>query len=187
MRRMKSFLILTVIVIAAAAPTTMHALSTDREKPVVIEADEVEFDFKTGVRTYKGNVIVEQGTLLIRGDKIIVNYDGDRVETATAWGNPAMFQQRPDGKDEDVIGKGKKIVLHQIDNTLTLITQASLKQGPDIARGNIIVYDMAADKMTIKGARQTRKQPADGAEAETVPSKPGRSRIVIQPRKKSAP
>ena len=184
---MKLLLAIITTVVAAAAPVAVHALSTDREKPVVIEADEVEFDFKTGVRTYKGNVIVEQGTLLIRGDKIIVNYDGERVETATAWGNPAMFQQRPDGKDEDVIGKGKKIVLHQIDNTLTLITQASLKQGPDIARGNIIVYDIGADKMTIKGARQTRKEPTGAADSETAPSKPGRSRIIIQPRKKPAP
>jgi lipopolysaccharide export system protein LptA len=184
---MKLFLAIIATIVTAAAPVGAHALSTDREKPVVIEADEVEFDFKTGVRTYKGNVVEEQGTLLIRGDKIIVNYDGDRVETATAWGDPAMFQQRPDGKDEDVIGKGKKIILHQIDNTLTLITQASLKQGPDIARGNVILYDIAADKMTIKGARQERKESTGAAGSEAVPSKPGRSRIIIQPRKKPAP
>jgi lipopolysaccharide export system protein LptA len=177
----------TVVLIAIVMSATAHALSTDRDEPAVIEADEVEFDFKTGVRTYKGNVIVEQGTLLIRGDKIIVNYAGDRVETATVWGNPAMFQQRPDGKDEDVIGKGKKIVLHQIENTLTLINDASLKQGPDIAKGNIIVYDMGADKMTVKGLRQTQKKAAGSADAETAPSKPGRSRIIIQPRKQSAP
>ena len=33
-------------------------LSTDKDQPAQVEADEVEYDFRTGERTYKGNVIV---------------------------------------------------------------------------------------------------------------------------------
>ncbi len=157
------------------------ALSSDRDQPAVIEADDVEFDFRTGVRTYRGNVSVVQGTLLIKSDKLIVNYKDGKMQNATAWGNPARFRQRPDGKKDDVIGKGKKILLNEVKNTLTLYTKASLKQGSDTAHGEIIIYDMAKDKLRVKGAASTKraKKPDQGTDQKPT----GRSRIVIQPKR----
>lgn len=157
------------------------ALSTDRDEPATVEADEVEYDFRTGVRTYTGNVIVVQGTLRITGDKLVVEYNGDQLESATAWGQLASFKQRPDGKDQDVIGKGKKIVLDQIANTLSLYKQASLQQGPDTAIGEEIVYDITNDKLSIKGAATIKKK-TDGTEAAGEPEKPGRAKVIITPR-----
>lgn len=171
-------------VITLLIPATGMTLSTDRDQPATIEADEVEMDFKTGVRTYKGNVVVVQGTLRIVGDKLIVNYKDDQFETATAWGNPAEFKQRPDGKDQDVIGKGRKILLNQVNNTLTLYTSASLKQAGDTAIGEEIIYNMETDKMTVKsvgpGGAKTKK-----AEGEK-PAEKKRARIVIIPKKQTA-
>ena len=185
---MRYFLTIILACTAILATQAGHALSSDRDQVAVIEADEVEFDFRTGVRTYKGNVVVEQGTLRIRGDKLIVHYKDEAMEKATAWGTPAMFQQRPDGKNEDVVGKGRKIILNQTNNTLTLYTNASLKQGPDTARGEEIVYKMDSDKMTVKGGRQTTKTKRAAAPGEAAePSKPGRSRIIIKPRKRTSP
>lgn len=157
------------------------ALSSDREKPAVIEADDVEFDFRTGVRTYRGNVSVIQGTLEIKSDKLIVNYKDGKMQDATAWGNPARFRQRPDGKNEDVIGKGKKILLNEVKNTLTLYTKASLKQGSDTAHGEIIIYDMAKDKLRVKGAASTSRTKKTDKGTDEKPT--GRSRIVIKPQR----
>jgi len=156
------------------------ALSTDRNEPATVEADEVEYDFRTGERTYKGNVIVVQGTLRITGDKLVVKYNGDKLESATTWGRLASFKQRPDGKDQDVIGKGKKIVLDQIANTLSLYKEASLKQGPDTANGEVIIYDITNDKLSIKGAA-TIKNKADGTKTTGEPEKPRRAKVVITP------
>ncbi len=159
------------------------ALSTDRDEPAVIEADDVEFDFRTGVRTYRGNVTVVQGTLQITSDKLIVNYKDGRMQNATAWGNPATFRQRPDGKDDDVIGKGKKILLDEEKNTLTLFTTASLKQGSDTALGDVIIYDMGKDKLRVKGAAPP---PRDATIPERKGEKPkSRSRIIITPQSSS--
>jgi len=154
-------------------------LASDRDKPAIVEADEVEMDFNTGQRVYKGNVIIEQGTLLIKGDKMIIKYKDDQMETATAWGNPATFKQRPDNKDEDVLGKGRKIILNQIEDTLTLVTSASLKQGGDWANGEIIVYNMGTDKMTVKSTGPGKKAKTD------EPGKKQRARIIIMPSKDS--
>ena len=80
-----------------------------------------------------------------------------------------------------MIGKGKKIVLDQIANTLTLYKQASLQQGPDTAIGDEIVYDITNDKLSIKGAATIKKK-TDGTEPEAEQKKPGRAKVIITPR-----
>ena len=143
------------------------ALSTDRDQPAEIEADDIEFDFKTGTRTYINNVLVVQGTLRLKADKVIAVYKDQDLDTATAWGSLARFKQRPDGKEHDVEGWAKKIIVDQKANTLTLIGRAALKQGPDTARGETIVYNMATDTLSLKGgakvgaAGKTGKQPGE--------------------------
>ncbi|MBS1269574.1 MAG: Lipopolysaccharide export system protein LptA [Gammaproteobacteria bacterium] len=176
-----SLCILTTCLSLHALPA--HSLSSDREQPATIEADEVEFDFRTGKRTYKGNVIVVQGTLRITGEKIVVQYsnENEQVETATSWGNPATFRQRPDGKEGDVYGEGDTIVLNEIVNTLTLIKNASMTQAGNTAIGSKIVYDMATDRMTVKGLRQ---QQGSGDEV-TTDSETGRAKVIIRPEKSS--
>lgn len=171
---------LILLLILLISTQISWALSTDRNEPATVEADEVEYDFRTGVRTYKGNVVVVQGTLRITGDKLVVEYKNEKLESATAWGQPASFKQRPDDKDQDVIGKGKIIVLDQIANTLTLRKQASLQQGPDIASGEVIVYDITNDKLSIKGSATTKKQ-TGGADSSAEPEKPRRAKVIITP------
>lgn len=159
---------------------TAFALDSDRNQPASVEADEVEYDFRTGVRTYKGNVIVEQGSLRITGDKLVVKYKDDKLESATAWGNLASFKQRPEGKSQDVVGKGKKILLDQVRNTLTLVDSASLQQGTDVAKGEMIVYDINKDKLSIKGTASTKTK-KQAAEKTDQTAKPGRAKVIITP------
>jgi len=180
-------LIVTVTSFLALAASTVHALESDRSQPATIEADEVEFDFRTGTRTYKGNVVVVQGTLRITGEKLVIQYsnENEQIEKATSWGNPATFKQRPDGKDHDVYGEGDEIVLDQIDNTLTLIENAVMTQAGNTAKGNRIVYDMSTDRMTVKGMRQQQQQAGSESGEEEAGSDEdkgdGRARVVISP------
>lgn len=162
-----------------SAPAAL-ALESDNSQPATIEADEVEFDFRTGTRTYKGDVVVVQGTLRITGEKLVVQYgeQEDQIESATSWGNPATFKQRPEGKDDDVYGEGNEIILDEIENTLTLIENAVMTQAGNTARGKTIVYDMATDKMTVKGMARQQQADTEGAETETTD---GRARVTISP------
>lgn len=180
-RTAKQFLLGSAcMVLLSCHVSTAHALSSDRNKPATIEADEVEFDFRTGKRTYKGNVIVTQGTLRITGEKMVVQYDQDnnQIESATSWGEPATFKQRPDGKEHDVYGKGNTIILNEIENTLTLVENASMTQAGNTAKGREIVYDMGSDKMTVKGMR---RQQTGGGETVTTDEETGRARVIITP------
>lgn len=151
-----------VCLLSLAAQGPIFALSTDRDQPAEIEADDVELDFTKGTRTFTNNVLVIQGTLRIKADKVHAVYSGENLKNATAWGSLARFKQRPDGKPNDVEGWAKKIIVNQQANTLTLIGQAALKQGADTARGDTIIYNMATDTLQLKGGAKVGATDKDG-------------------------
>lgn len=139
------------------------ALKTDRDQPAQIEADETDIDFRTGRRILTNNVLVLQGTLRIKADKLVADYGKDgKLVKAVADGNLARFKQRPDDKPDDVEGWGKKIEVDYPTNTLTLIGKAALKQGGTTATGDKIVYNMETDKLKIMGGSEFSSQGKNG-------------------------
>ncbi len=148
--------------------TPASALKTDRDQPADIQADDIEFDFKKGTRTYINNVLAVQGTMRLKADKLIAIYANNDLQKATMWGSLARFKQRPDGKDYDVQGWAKKMIVDQQANTITLIGQAALQQGPDTARGETIIYNMANDTLNVKGGA---KIGSGGATGQARPNK----------------
>ena len=159
---------LILLLVSLLACNSSFALSTDRDQPANVEADDIEFDFKKGTRTYTNNVLVVQGTLRLKADKLLGNYVDGELDNATAWGSLARFKQRPDGKQHDVEGWAKKIIVNQKKNTLTLVGQATLKQGPDTARGDTIIYNMETDTLKVSGGA---KIGAAGKNGETKPKR----------------
>ena len=105
--------------------------SNDRDQPVVIQADEVDMDLKSGQRTYRGNVSVTQGSIRILADQIEMTFSNEQHTLALATGQPAIFRQRPAGKNHDVVGKGQSIKMDEVNNLVTLRGGASLKQQQD--------------------------------------------------------
>ena len=62
------------------------AEKADRSKPVDLSADKAEYDGlnKTGV--YEGNVILQQGTIRIQAEKVVVRADKSGTTFASASG-----------------------------------------------------------------------------------------------------
>lgn len=184
-----------VALLALAVPATpgVLALDSDREQPAVIDADEVDMDFKTGVRTYRGNVYLQQGSIRLKADLVVAYFEDAKLQRATATGKPAIFRQRPEGKEHDVIGKGREMVLDQIKSTVTLITNASVEQESNIITGNTIEYNMTTEQVKIRGgytgapAAGTGESAAGGGDAAQpeIPAGGTRPRLVIPPRTES--
>ncbi|WP_353413333.1 lipopolysaccharide transport periplasmic protein LptA [Arenicella sp. 4NH20-0111] len=150
--RPNRFLGLMASVMALLISSSALALKSDRDQPADIEAEDTLFDFKTGKRTFTGNVIVIQGTLRIKADKVVANYKDGELQNATAWGKPARFKQRPDGKPDDVEGRARKIYVNSLANTLLLTTRANLTQGGTSVNGESILYNMANDTLKVQGS-----------------------------------
>lgn len=147
----KRLLHILLFVCSTAFCSNSFALSSDRDQPADISSDEVDIDLETGRRTFIGNVRFVQGTLKVKGDRVDATFKDGKLVKAIAYGKPAAFRQRPDGKKDDVEGRGLTIVMNQQNNTLTLKKRASLKQGFDTINGQTIIYNMETDKLKVKG------------------------------------
>jgi lipopolysaccharide export system protein LptA len=147
MSRKHLFLLLPLLLF----PLTSHALSTDKGKPMTIEADSVEIDEKKGLTVYRGNVDVRQGTLHVTGSTLVIEKVNGEVKIVTVIGKPAAYRQRPDNKKQDVTAKARKLQLYPKRDLVRLERDARIVQEGNVYTGNIIEYDNKKDIIKMKG------------------------------------
>ena len=70
--------------------------NADREQPIEVRARSVEVNEKTGVSVYRGDVIVRQGSLELRGDLVEIRTRDKKPERIDAYGKPATARQGDD-------------------------------------------------------------------------------------------
>ncbi|GMQ89627.1 MAG: lipopolysaccharide transport periplasmic protein LptA [Gammaproteobacteria bacterium] len=159
------------------SPLNSWALSSDREQPMLIEADRAELDDANGISIYRGNVKVTQGTLILTGDVMTVHTKGNDVEKVIMEGQPATYKQRPDNKDKDVRAKALHMEYFTNPEKIILTGQAEVEQGGgDILRSERIEYDVPTDKVNAGTDKPDERvhitiQPRPGKEKKT-PAKP---------------
>ena len=150
------------------------AESADRDKPIELEADTVTVNDAKKTSTYTGRVILTQGTLIIRADKLIVREDKEGFQHSTSTGNPTTFKQKREGKNEYMEGSALRIEYDGRMDKVQLYTKAWVKRGEDIVYGDYISYDANAEYAEVVG----------GAKSESGGSSSGRVKAIIQPKNK---
>lgn len=161
-------LMLGIALLAAPA----HAEKGDRDKPVNLEADTVTLDDIRKVSVYQGNVVLSQGTLMLRADRLQVTQNADGLERVSATGRPVAFRQKLDDREEFIEGFADRIEYNGVTSQLELIGQARLRRGSDELRGAQISYNANTEFYKVVGE--------PGAQ---TPS--GRVRAVIRPKPRS--
>jgi lipopolysaccharide export system protein LptA len=164
--------------IVAALATAAGAEKADRDKPVNLEADRVTIDDAKQTAIFEGNVLLTQGTLLIRGDRMEVRQDKEGFRLGTTWGDLAFFRQKREGFDEYIEGWAERIEYDGRAQTMQMFNRAQLKRGQDEVRGNFISYDGRTEFFQVLGG---------GAQAAAPDNPGGRVRAVIQPKPKEPP
>lgn len=146
-----------------------HAEKADRDKPVNLEADMVTLDDIRKVSVYQGNVILSQGTLMLRADRVQVTQNAGGLDKISATGRPATFRQKLDNRDEFIEGAANRIEYDSVNSQLEMIGQAQLRRGNDELRGAQISYNADTEFYKVVG------QPG-------VETPAGRVRAVIRPK-----
>lgn len=166
-------LLINLLWVLTAIPAIAHALPSDREQPINIEADHAQLDDQTGVTQYKGDAVLTQGTLRIEGDIITFFYDENReLEKAIAEGNLATYEQVHKEGDKPVKAKALQMEYHARTQRIYLVGQGYVWQSGDEFRGNHIEYDI--DKNIV--IANSRPVEVDGEKQSS-----GRVHITIQP------
>lgn len=157
------------------------ALSSDKDQPIEIAADSAELDDKKGLTVYEGNVVVTQGSIRMRGDKMTVLYNKDNtLDTVVLNGRPATYRQLPDKSEIYDEAEALQMEFYEAKNLIVLIDNAKVKQQEVTFSGDRIEYDTELSK--IKARSLKSRQPA--AEEDATVRDEGRVKITIQPRKK---
>ena len=123
-------------------PGGAHALSSDREQPIFIEADEVEIDKLKGFSRYQGNVKFVQGSLIIRGEVILLTHKDGVIDKVVIDGEPATFQQMPDKGAATIVSHAHKMEYYAKQSRLYLFNSARVSQGNNSFSGEKIEYDI---------------------------------------------
>tara|TARA_B110000240_G_scaffold22980_1_gene23339 strand:- start:228 stop:785 length:558 start_codon:yes stop_codon:yes gene_type:complete len=155
-------------------PSVTLSEEADRDKDIEIESDMMTVDDAKSISIYKGDVIMTQGTLIIKANELTVREDSQGFQHSTAIGKPTTFKQKRDGLDEYIEGSAERIEYDGHMDKVHLYSKASVKRGNDTVFGDYIMYDTNAEfAQALSGSTKDE----DG---NTV--KKGRTRVIIKPK-----
>ena len=160
--------------VATAQPTTKDRAAGfgsfgASKEPIKIDADRLDVFDKEGRAVFAGNVVAVQGDSTMNCTLMTVLYEQKRDGTQGAAAAPAG----PMGSDDSSIKKidckgpvtivsktqvatGNDATFDRIANKIFLIGNATLSDGPNITRGERVVYDLntgVANVETTPGGR----------------------------------
>ena len=168
-----SFAPLILLGLFLGSAGSAQAERADRTKPINLESDSMRVDDAQKTSLFEGKVVMTQGTLTIRADRITLRQDKEGHQYGSASGNPATFRQKRDGADEYIDGEAERIEYNGKIDKVEFFNRARLKREPaDEVRGNYISYDSRTEYFTVTG----------GAGQTASGSPDGRVHAVIQPR-----
>ncbi|BFM10792.1 lipopolysaccharide transport periplasmic protein LptA [Simiduia litorea] len=151
-----------------------YGLPDDRDQPIQIEADKATQDQNKGITIYTGNVQMDQGSIHIVADKIVIHSAEKKVNRIVATGAPAHFQQKPALDKEVIIARGNTLKYEVVKDKLTITENAQVEQDGSIVTGDIINYDIhlalveagsrASNNSRVKMILQPQKKDSDSKE-----------------------
>lgn len=172
-----------VALLGLLAAAGAQAERADRTKPLTMEADRpCTVDLLRQVSVCSGNVVIAQGTLVIRADRIELRELPDGYRTATAIGapgKPAAYRQRRDGGEEELEGSAERLEYDARNDTVRLVGSAQVRRlrggvAAEDIQGSVIVWDNTAELFSVQGGAATPSNPG------------GRVRAVLSPRAEPA-
>lgn len=135
------------------------AMKDDTTKPMTITSDNQAVDINTNTVTLTGNVIVKQGTILVKADRATIVRPGGESgkEVVEGFGNPVTFYQMQDN-GKPINGHAQKVRYDVSADLVTLTGNAYLEQLDSNVTGDRITYLVQKQQMEAfsdKGKRVT--------------------------------
>lgn len=117
------------------------ALQTDRQKPLEINADSTDGTLGDGRAELRGNVLIRQGSLLIRSDTAEVEKAEGRVREVILTGNPVHLEQEIEQQGR-VQATADRVEYQVATGLVTLLGQADVDHPQYRISGDVLKYDL---------------------------------------------
>ena len=178
--------------VAAAPPARGGALrskgdpfgiaSFDNDQPIAIRSDELEASQNAGARrlVFSQNVRVEQGDLRLASARLEAFYpaNSNQPDRLVASGGVHVVQGTREARCDEA-------VYHRTSDLLVCEGNAELRDGEDRVAGAVIEFDLAAERVRVKGGASVlfhpeaepqaaggQPVPVEGATAAPAPAAP---------------
>ena len=144
--------LIALLLSLSALSTGAGALTTDRVKPVRIDANWAQFDDQKRIATYKGNVAIIQGSLRVTGEVVVMHFDEEYdLAKVVAEGTPARFEQRLD-RGPLQQGQGARIEYEVRGGAMVFVGDARIEQDRFAMEADRIDYDSITGSIVGAGA-----------------------------------
>ncbi|MGO3343933.1 MAG: lipopolysaccharide transport periplasmic protein LptA [Marinomonas sp.] len=149
---MKQLINISALFISLFISQYAQALPDDLTKPLSIQSDEAYLDQKTGIATYKGDVLVTQGSIEIQAQFLKVTTDPKtrKFSTLVATGSPAKFSQQIDWNGNMMISRGDHINYEVINSKLEITGHGYLTKMDDKITADYILYNIETETFSAQ-------------------------------------
>jgi lipopolysaccharide export system protein LptA len=170
--------LLALLLLGCVLCAPARAEKADKDKPTNIEANKMSSDDARRMSIFEGNVVLTNGTMVVRADRIVVRLDADGFRFATAYGKPVRFRQKgdPKGGKEGIWtdGEALRIEIDSRNEHVELFEHARVTRDQDTVNGDYIFVDQRTEFFSVSAAK------------DAAPASPeGRVKAVIQPKTKT--
>ena len=130
-----------VLALALLCAAQAHALQTDRQQPLEVNADTTDGILGDGVTTLSGNVEIRQGTLLIQADRAEVDKADGKVRQIVLRGNTATLQQEIES--QGMVKAWARVIEYQVGSGIVVLSGAAKVEHPQYdVSGEQLRYDL---------------------------------------------
>lgn len=127
------------------------AFEFNKNDPIYITADWMEFDQIKNTITYKGHVVATQGDMTVRSETLMANYNPDMKQI-----KQIVAEGKVNATQGNRIATGDKAVFDDQAKTLTLTGSPIMRQGNSQISGSRVIYFVEQDKAVVEGDGNVR-------------------------------
>jgi lipopolysaccharide export system protein LptA len=181
----------------------LGGLGTNSKEPIKIDSDRLDVYDKEGRAVFAGNVVAVQGESTIRCTAMTVFYEKNKTEGAAKSATPTGAGDNSIKKidcagpvtvvSKTQVATADNATFDKAANKVFLIGNAALTDGPNVTRGERIVYDLdtgVANIETTPGGRvkalfmpNNGNNAEGGAKTEAKPATPAAAPAAAKPKR----
>jgi lipopolysaccharide export system protein LptA len=172
----------------------------DSKAPISINADKLQYFDKEKKLVYSGDVQAKQGETTLKASSLTILLTDSRAPASSDKSSSSLV---PSGGSQDVrrmeaagpvtvvqrdqVGVGDKAVYDKAENKVYLYGHVSLSQGPNITKGDTLIYDLTTSQAQVEGGRVESIFTPGGGNGDLSNGKPAKAGIPAKRAGKSKP